>query len=270
MPSSSTPAACTTPVRSGTVAEQRRRARRGRRRRRPRRCASQPSAASSATRASAPAAAGPLRLTSSRRLRPVLGEVAGDQRAEPAGAAGDRARPVVVRRVVGGGCVGRDEARRVRHAVAQRDLRLVGRQQGAPRDVLAVGVDEQEAPGMLGLRAAHQPPHRGRDRVGPLAVERGHGRVGHERQASRRRCRSATPAGRRASARPARARRPALPRRAARPGRARSPGRPAARARATRRRTAGARRSRSRRAGRARSSGRRCPSTDRTGRPSAS
>ena len=67
---------------------------------------------------------------------------------------------------------------------------------------------------MLGLRAAHQPAHRGGDRVGPL---KGLSLIELTRApASRRRCRPATPAGRRASARPARARRPALPRRAAR------------------------------------------------------
>ncbi|GGU31594.1 hypothetical protein GCM10010178_24890 [Lentzea flava] len=81
-------------------------------------------------------------------------EVAGDHEAEAAGAAGDE-NPALP-----GELGGRGQAGQARHeglAVAQADLRLVQRED-LRRDV-AVGLDQHETAGVLGLRRPHQAPH---------------------------------------------------------------------------------------------------------------
>ena len=90
-------------------------------------------------------------------------EVLGHERAEAARAACDQHGAGAE----GHGTVGRVDAfqpRRAQRSVAQRELRLVG-QQDLGR---VVEIEQPEAAGMLGLRAAHEPPDGGAGEVGRL------------------------------------------------------------------------------------------------------
>ncbi|GID80428.1 hypothetical protein Ade02nite_90690 [Paractinoplanes deccanensis] len=98
-----------------------------------------------------------------------LDQVQGDQPADAAGGAGDQH---------GAGGVGGPGRGRLRHAgqprredpaAAQRQLRLAGGEGGGEQTVGgrgAVGVEQRETPGVLGLRRPQQSPGRGAGRVG--------------------------------------------------------------------------------------------------------
>ncbi len=109
-------------------------------------------------------------------------QVPGDAAAEDAGAAGEEYRAVLLRRVRRRrGNDGAGETGRVQPAVAQGQLGLVGvRQAGDGRaGVGRVQVEQDETARVLGLRAAHQPPHRGGGRV-DRGVTGGHGAPGEQ------------------------------------------------------------------------------------------
>ena len=90
-------------------------------------------------------------------------EVLGDERPEATRAAGDEHRSRPEGHVVGG--LGDAlQARRQQFAVAQCELRLVGE-----LNLVADEVEQPEAAGMLGLRAAHEAPDSRAGHVGRLA-----------------------------------------------------------------------------------------------------
>ena len=121
----------------------------------------------------------------------ALDEVAGDEGAEAAGAAGDQHRALGVdrrRRCPSSAWPTRARRGASDRPLAQGELRLLGaeRERRGQRRLeasRAVDVDQDEAAGVLGLGGADQAPDRGGGQVGRLALAGGDRALGDERQA---------------------------------------------------------------------------------------
>ena len=120
----------------------------------------------------------------------VLGEPPGQQRPDPGGPAGDEDSAVGERRAAGrarAGCREGNEPRNQQGAVPERELRLAGderRREQVFCQLAAIGVEEGEAAGVLGVGGADQPGNRGRREIRVLVV-RGGERISRDQQQAR-------------------------------------------------------------------------------------